>query len=130
MLDCFQITIAFKMIKIKALNDSSESSDSSDSDCFLTREAEEQELNELYNNALQNATEGKLSVAIKLLEQLKSELESDIPKVRDAFLLKRLKYLTYKNLGLFQNNLNLILDAIELDDSDINLWIIAGILLI
>ena len=114
------------MIKIKALNDGSDSSDSSDDEFQVTREAEEEGLNKLYLNALKAASDGNTDGAIELLEELKEELETDMPKVKDVHLLKRLKYLTYKNLGLFKNDLNLILDALELDDNDCNLWITAG----
>ncbi|OTF74003.1 hypothetical protein BLA29_012489, partial [Euroglyphus maynei] len=48
------------------------------------------------------------------------------PKIKDPFLLKRLKYLTYKNLGLFKDDLDYLLDALEIDDTDINLWLTCG----
>lgn len=114
------------MIKIKALNDDSDSSASSDSEYQVTREAEEEGLNKLYMNALKAASVGDNDDAIGLLQELKQELETDIPKVKDAILLKRLKYVTYKNLGLLKNDLDLILDALDTDDSDFNLWITAG----
>ncbi|KAH9491103.1 Calcineurin-binding protein cabin-1 [Dermatophagoides farinae] len=117
------------MLRIKALNDNqSESSNSSDdSDYQTTKEAEEEELNDLYINALKYAANGNVDEAENLLLQLKEELEIDNPpKIKDAFLLKRLKYLTYKNLGLFKNDLNYIFDALEIDDTDINLWLTCG----
>lgn len=115
------------MIKIKALNEKSDSSDTSDSECrHVTREAEEEGLNKLYMDALKAASENDTDGAIQLLNELKHEIEVEKPKVKDAMLLKRLKYLTYKNLGLLKDDLNLILDALDLDDSDFNLWITAG----
>nr|XP_027203687.1 uncharacterized protein LOC113797495 [Dermatophagoides pteronyssinus] len=118
------------MKRIKALNDNeSESSDNStdDSDYQTTKEAEEEELNDLYINALRLAANGNIIDAENLLLRLKEELEcDDQPKIKDPYLLKRLKYLTYKNLGLFKNNLDYILDALEIDNTDINLWLTCG----
>ena len=114
------------MIKIKALNDDLDSSDSLDSEYQITREAEEESLNKIYMNALKSASNGDTDGAIKLLQELKQELETEIPKVKDAILLRRLKYVTYKNLGLLKNDLDLILDALDIDDSDFNLWVTAG----
>lgn len=115
------------MIRIKALNDGSDSSEDSSSECKqVTREAEEEGLNKLYTSALKDAAEEKYETAIEKLHTLKKELENETPKVKDALLRNRLKYLTYKNLGLFSNDLDLLLDALELDGSDQNLWITTG----
>lgn len=114
------------MIRIRALNDSTDSSDSQDSDYQVTREVEEEKLNGLYMSALKFASAGDSENAIQTFEELKNELESDIGKIKDAILLSKLKYLTYKNLGLLKSDLNLLLDALEIDDSDLNLWITTG----
>lgn len=115
------------MIRIKALNDGSDSSDDSGSELKqVTREAEEEGLNKLYTSALKDASENKIESAIEKLHLLKSELENETPKVKDAVLRNRLKYLTYKHLGLFSNDLDLLFDALELDGSDQNLWINTG----
>ena len=117
------------MIKIKALNDVIESDDSSDSELQkITREAEEESLNARYLHALETASKGDVADAIKQLEALKADLDVECPKVKNVALLKRLRYVTYKNLGLLSNDLNFIFDALEVDDSDFNLWITAGIL--
>ena len=85
------------MIRLKALNDSSDSLDSSDEDCQVTREVEEEKLNKLYMSALKFASEGNTEEAINTFDILKHELESNVLKVKDAILLSKLKYLTYKN---------------------------------
>lgn len=115
------------MIKIKALNDGPSSDSDSESEYQVTREAEEENLNQQYLIALKAASDGNVEEAKRLFEILKQELEiEDKPKVKDALLLKRLKYLTYKNLGLLFNDINMILNALDLDGSDFNLWITAG----
>lgn len=116
------------MIKIKALNDGPSSDSDSESEYQVTREAEEENLNQQYLIALKAASDGNVEEAKRLFEILKQELEiEDKPKVKDALLLKRLKYLTYKNLGLLFNDINMILNALDLDGSDFNLWITAGL---
>lgn len=114
------------MIKIKALNDSLDGSASSDGDYQVTREVEEEELNKLYTDALKHASSGETEKAIELLEKLKAELEDENPKIKEASLLAKLRYLTHKNLGIIKNDIDHLLDALNIDDTDITMWLRVG----
>ena len=116
------------MIKIKALN---ESSSTSDEECdgsnqgVMTKEAQEENFRSLYSNALQVMKSDKEKAKnefIKLYSLLKET------KKEDRFSnVETIKYLTLKNLGnICTNNLDYLLDALEIDERDVTLWIETG----
>ncbi|XP_053207626.1 calcineurin-binding protein cabin-1-like [Panonychus citri] len=116
------------MIRIKALNEDVDTSDSETEEPengLLTREAQEENLQQLYCEALKLVDSDK--------EQAKSELISLLDTL-DEFdessgltNIVHLKYLSLKNLGLlFPDNLNYFLDALAIDGGDVTLWIETG----
>ncbi len=117
------------MIKIKALNECEESSsDDCTETCLMTREAQEEGLYQLYWNALKTLSSGDEELAKQMLLKLNDNLnnKSVQQKAKEESFVNRLRYLTLKNLGLITNDLNYFLDALELDCSDVSLWIKTG----
>lgn len=118
------------MNKIKALNEKSSSSSASDEDSeenvVLTREAQEENLHSLYHEALEELKKGDDSVAEERLKTL-LELLKSFPSTETISSSQRLKYLTLKNLGsICKEDMEYYLQALEIDGTDLNLWIKAG----
>jgi hypothetical protein len=118
------------MLRIKALNESSSESGSSDSsnssEVHLSREAQEQHLHFLYQEALQFLKNGQ---DIKAKENLISLLEKlkNVPEDQPFTSGEQLKFLACKNLGLIESSdIDYFLDALGIDASDVNLWIKTG----
>lgn len=119
------------MKRIRALNDSSHSSSDScasseNGDVQLTKEAQEEQLFQLYSQALIKIKDGSEAEAkellLQLLEKIKSLQSKQLPPMLD-----QLKFSVYKNLGtLVDDDINYWMDALDLDPSDVNLWIKAG----
>lgn len=120
------------MNRIRALNDSSQSSSDSGShssengEVQLTKEAQEEQLFQLYSQALVKIKDGCESEAKEILLQLLEKIKSLQSKQLPA-MLDQLKFSIYKNLGsLIEDDINHWMDALDLDPSDVNLWIKAG----
>ena len=117
------------MIKIKALNESEDSSDDDLSQSYLvTREAEEDGLKSVYEEAIRNLSAGEEELAKQLLLKLNESLSDKTVKQKcssEAFYQK-LQYSTLKNLGIITNDINYYLDALELDATDVSLWLKTG----
>lgn len=120
------------MKKIRALNDSSDSSSDSDSHSSdnstvkLTKEAQEQQLYQSYSQALIKIKDGckedAKDLLSKLLEQINQLETNQLPSMLD-----QLKFSILKNLGsLVEDKLDHWMDALDLDPSDVSLWIKAG----
>ncbi|XP_013404378.1 calcineurin-binding protein cabin-1 [Lingula anatina] len=130
------------MLRIAALNESSNESDeaSTPSPPSATREAQESEAFALYNKALTLQRQGELTKAEDVFKQLLRTpllLEALPPENEDANLAQNpglmLKYSTYKNIGgMAANNGNhhaameAYLEAALLDSSDVTLWFKIG----
>lgn len=118
-------------MKIRALNepDTSDSSSvqSSNDDKRnqkLTKEATEEQYFERYRQALVAIHETKEDVALELLGDLNDELENS---ESDCDNLKQLRFSVLKNLGnLNRDSIDHYTEALEMDSSDINLWLRAG----
>lgn len=118
-------------MKIKALNEldtSDSSSEQSSSDDKrqqkLTKEATEEQYFEKYRLALIAIQESKESQALDMLEELNDEL--DVLE-SDCDTLKQLRFSVLKNLGnLDQEQIDHYIEALDIDSSDINLWIKTG----
>ena len=118
------------MMRIKALNESSSESDSDDSsdsnEVLLSREAQEQHLHFLYQEALQFLKNGSTDKAKNNLVSLLQKLK-DVPDDQPFTSGDQLKFLACKNLGIIETtNIDYFLDALGIDASDICLWIKTG----
>ena len=118
------------MNKIKALNEQSSESSASDEDSegnvVLTREAQEENLHSLYHEALEDLKKGDDSVAEEKLKALLEVIKS-FPTSETIPSSQQLKYLTLKNLGaICKEDMGYYLQALEIDGTDLNLWIKAG----
>lgn len=116
------------MITIKALNEEgSDSSDSQSQSVGITREAQEEGLNQMYSDALKSLSSGDEDSARQILMKLNDHLNSKTINQKVP-LVHQLKYLTLKNLGLIckKNSINYLLDALEIDPSDVTIWLKTG----
>ncbi|XP_050312415.1 calcineurin-binding protein cabin-1-like isoform X8 [Anthonomus grandis grandis] len=115
------------MLKIKALNEDSSSEEDSPT---IRREAQEEIVLELYNNALRALTANDNSKCIEILTQIlqenipQLETNGDLPKS-----MSNLKYSCYLNLGTIHlkgahnsDALDSFIKASELDSTDVTLW--------
>lgn len=118
-------------MKIRALNEpeiSNTSSEQSSNDdrrqTKLSKEATEEQYFERYRRALVAIQEAKDSEALELLDDLNEELNSLDSECES---LKQLRFSVLKNLGnLDHEQIDHFIEALEIDDSDINLWMKAG----
>jgi len=118
-------------MKIKALNEpdvSDTSSDESSSNDNLQQGIGKEKLEDLcferYQRALIAVKDDNQDDAKALLEELEDELRDIQP---ESETLYQLKFSVYKNLGhLVTGNIDHYVKALEIDPSDISLWIKAG----
>ncbi|RWS31188.1 hypothetical protein B4U80_06573 [Leptotrombidium deliense] len=119
------------MLKIKALNDESSTSEEdqvSDANCsqLETREAIEERWNCLYAEALKQLRDDNIESAkeslLKLYDMLKNSENGNRVESYDKLL-----FLTLKNLGMIcTDNIDYFFEALNIDDKDISLWLKTG----
>lgn len=119
-----------KMIRFKALNESSSDSDSNEGSSSgpvqLTKEAQEEQLQSMYQDALTLLKDGNMTEAKDTFLSLLDALNS-LPEGLNIMSAEQLKFLACKNLGVIEeNNINYFMDALEIDCSDVGLWIKTG----
>jgi tetratricopeptide (TPR) repeat protein len=120
-------------MKIRALNEpevsistSDESSNDDGRQQTLSKEALEDQYFEKYRQALFAIQEGKKDKAKDLLEELEDELETVDTNSNNDNLLQ-LKFSVLRNLGnLVTDDIDHYIEALELDSTDISLWIKSG----
>ena len=117
------------MIKIKALNELEESSGEVTQTCVqITREAQEEGLVGVYEEAIRTLSSGDEESAKQMLLKLNETLNTKtiVKKCSSQQFYQRLRYSTLKNLGIITNDLNYYLEALELDATDVSLWVKTG----
>ncbi|XP_054155601.1 calcineurin-binding protein cabin-1-like [Oppia nitens] len=121
------------MIKFKALNESEPSSDSEISQTLVvTREAHEENLLAIYDEAIRTLSAGDDVAAKQMLLKLNDSLaaagcgKTGHQKLSSEAIYHKLRYSTFKNLGLITGDLNYYLEALELDATDVTLWLKTG----
>lgn len=118
-------------MKIRALNEpdvsnstSDESSNDDGKQQTLSKDAIEEQCFEKYQRALVSIQESREDEAKELLEEINEELE-DFETEGDALI--QLRFSILKNLGnLATDTIDYYVQALQIDTSDISLWIKAG----
>ncbi|XP_059614787.1 calcineurin-binding protein cabin-1-like [Phlebotomus argentipes] len=115
------------MMRIVALNEDSNSASSEDLEPQVTREAEETIAVSEYMRALSLKQKGSVDVALKLLlELLETQVLCEVSPENKNDKLFSVKYNCFRNIGLIyedkgekQNALKYLVDAFELDATDV-----------
>lgn len=118
------------MIKLRALNEVGSSEDDLDSSLsnqqLYNIETQEENLQAIYTDYLKLMSKNEKEHAKERLLKL-FDLIKDLDEEQASPVQKNIKYLTFRNLGdLFQNKIDFYLEALSIDNSDVNLWIKAA----